>query len=486
MAEGSFDPTQMSLDEQVAFLFEDTYFADEGEGGARNMRGQMAAELRAKLELSAKLREKGKPDWQLRAYIGADPTRTSLHIGHMVSVTRLRRFQQLGHQAIFLIGDYTAMIGDPTDQGAERAQLSHERVLELARFYTDQAHRLLHADDREVEYPGGTFTEPGAEVRFNGEWLEQLGFAEIAEMLAQFPVMQVLARDDFRKRIEAGEGLRAHELLYGSMQGYDAYALNCDVQVGGYDQHFNLLAGRVLQEHFAKKHKGEDHPLYPGQRVKGPHVMLTYPLLMGTDGRKMSKSWGNTIDVLDSPEDMFGKVMRISDEMIVHYVDIAVDARPEAKSEWKARIAAEPMEVKKWVAHSVTALYNGAEAAAQAEEHFRRTVQERGVDLDSVPEVRVPDAWRAEHLGLMSNGGAAGHEVPQPSADTEVQQELQPRLVDLLVELQLTPSKSEARRLIQQGGVKLDGAPITDVFAPYIHVAPTLLQVGKRKVVRLV
>jgi tyrosyl-tRNA synthetase len=515
-----FDPTRLSIDEQVDFLLEDTYFADEGgtqaagDGpGARTLglRAQMRAELKAKLELSAKLREKGKPDWPLRVYIGADPTRTSLHIGHMVPVTRLRRFQLLGHQAIFLIGDYTAMIGDPTDQGAERAQLSHETVIEMSRFYTDQAHRLLHADTRIVEYPGGSITQLGAQVRYNGEWLAKLGFGEIAELAAQFPVSQVIAREDFRVRLASGSGVRLHETMYMLMQGYDAYALNCDVQVGGYDQHFNLLAGRELQEYFARKYKDLDHPLYPGQRVKGPHVMLTVPLLMGTDGRKMSKSWGNTIDVLDTPEDMFGKVMRISDAMIPHYIDIAVEARPPEKDAWKARAASEPMEVKKWIAHSVTALYNGAAAADRAAEHFRRTVQEKSVDLDEVPEVRVPDAWRGQHLGLTPNSGtgapARGKE-PETEAGAraraveqldgsatgdgaratseEVQQELQPRLVDLMLELKLVPSKSEARRLIEQGGVKLDGAVISDQFTPYIHVAPTLLQVGKRKIVRLV
>jgi tyrosyl-tRNA synthetase len=479
------DIPRMSIDAQVAYLLEDTYFADEGSGvPTGGLRAQMAAELKAKLELAEKLRAKGKPDWPLRIYIGADPTRTSLHIGHMVSVSRMAKFQRLGHQCIFLIGDYTAMIGDPTDQSAERAQLSHDAVLEMSRFYTDQAQRLLHADTRAVDYPGGSVTELGAAVRYNGEWLGNLGFAEIAELQAQFPVTQLLAREDFRKRIEAGEGLRAHELLYGSMQGYDAYALNCDVQVGGYDQHFNLLAGRVLQAHFAKKHDKADHPLHSGQRVKGPHVMLTYPLLMGTDGRKMSKSWGNTIDVLDTPEDMFGKVMRISDEMIAHYIDVALDARPAEKDAMKARAATEPMAVKKWIAQQITAMYNGEDAAAKAEEHFRKTVQERSVDLTEVPELRVPDAYRAEHLRLVKQQ-STGQVVAQPFTP-EVQQELQPRLVDLIVELELAPSKSEARRLLTQGGIKLDGAPVTDQFTPYIHVAPTLLQIGKRKAVRLI
>jgi len=377
----------------------------------------------------------------------------------------------------------------------------------MSRFYTDQAHRLLHAETREVQYPSGTLTELGTQVRYNGEWLAGLGFAELAEVAAQFSLNRLTAREDFRKRMEEGGSVSLHETFYALMQGYDAYALNCDVQVGGYDQHMNLLAGRDLQRHFERKLAGQDHPLLPGQRVKGPHVMLTFPLLMGTDGRKMSKSWGNTIDVMDTPEDMFGKVMRISDEMIAHYIDIALDSRPAEKEQMKSRASSEPMAVKKWIAGKVTAMYNGEEAAAKAEEHFRITVQERSVDLDEVPEVRVPDAYRAEHLGLnrddgnavgvaparpetvaessTGNAGRAGA-TPTGPGDEKLQQELQPRLVDLLVELQLAPSKSEARRLLTQGGVKLDGEPVTDPFTPYIHVAPTLLQVGKRKVVRLV
>ncbi len=671
----------MSIDAQVAFLLEDTYFADEAGGPPEGgLRTQMATELRAKLELAAKLKAKGDANWPLRVYYGADPTRNSLHIGHMIPVSRMRKFQQLGHQVVFLIGDYTAMIGDPTGQSTERTQLTHDDVMELSRFYTGQAHRLLYPKSRTVAYPGGSIGELAVEVRYNGEWLAGLGFTELAHIAAQFSLSQIAARKDFRERIEAGGFVGLHESFYALMQGYDAFALNCDVQVGGYDQHLNLLAGRDLQRYFERKHKGVEHPLYPGQRVKGPHVMLTYPLLMGTDGRKMSKSWGNTIDVLDTPDDMFGKVMRISDEMIAHYIDVAIDARTTEKHLWKIRAADEPMAVKKWIAAKITAMYNGEEAAAKAEEHFRKTVQEKTVDPGDVPEVRVPDAYRAEHLGLgpvgvkqegtidavaqvsvpvqdsvhakpsidsviedfrsyrrnlphwrlsgsvcfltwrlhqthpelneaardivvsalkhfdneryhlvglvvmddhvhvivkpilshelsaltytwksftanriqrevglqgaiwqdeswdrivrdedellekaqymLSNPAkrwpgineykwvylnlpaasesytgtetcatsldATSSQAPKESDADNLQAELQPRLVDLIVELQLAASKSEARRLLTQGGVKLDDAVVTDPFTPYIHVAPTLLQVGKRKFVRLV
>jgi tyrosyl-tRNA synthetase len=450
------DAHNMSIEQQLDFLMEGSYFADEGglsagqSTGEAGVRAQMRSELQKKLERSAKTGEK------LRIYIGVDPTRTSLHIGHMVPVVKLRRFQKLGHQVIFLIGDYTAMIGDPTGQSSERTRLTHDDVMENAKFYTSQAHRLLDA--------------ASTEIRFNGEWLGKLSFAQTTEIAAQFPLSQIIARQDFRDRLDSGAGLRLHECFYSLMQGYDAFALNCDVQVGGYDQHFNLLAGRILQKYFAERHHpdsgdvlaGQPHPLasgHPatGSMIKGPHVMLTFPLLMGTDGRKMSKSWGNTIDVLDSPEDMFGKVMRISDDMIAHYIDIAVEGTAELKDEWKARIESEPMEVKKWVATQITGMYNGAAAAEEAAAHFQRTVQDR-----SFSEADITDAEVARELHSGS------------------------RLADVIVALGAAPSKKEAQRLIESGAVKLDDVAVTDKMAAYEHVPGTSLKVGKRRVYKLV
>ncbi|MBN2082585.1 tyrosine--tRNA ligase [bacterium] len=501
--------TRMSIDEQLIWLFEGTSFADEAElhqlerqfsaeagivaslhdkvsagqadeddqqryksscreidrlrqeidklkaelrgpeAAETGLRGQMRKELQQKLELSAKLKAKGLSDWPLRIYLGVDPTRESLHIGHMVPCVQLRKFQALGHQVIFLIGDYTATIGDPSGQSSEREQLTHERVLELAKFYTAQAFRLLDEDK--------------TEVRYNGEWLAKLTFAQTAELAAQFSLSRIAARQDFRSRAEAGQEVGLHESLYALMQGYDAFALNCDVQVGGYDQHLNLLAGRTLQKYFAAKYgRDGEHPLYAdfpatGKRVKGPHVMLTYPLLMGTDGRKMSKSWGNTIDVLDTPEDMYGKVMRISDEMLANYIDVAIEARQTEKDQWKAKAQDDPMGVKKWVAHRLTELYHGAEAAAQAAEQFRRTVQEKTFSEEDIEDASVPDEFKSSEV----------------------------RLVDLVVALKLAPSKKEARRLMEQGGVKLNDDPVTDPFAAYTHEPGTVLRVGKRKVVKL-
>lgn len=488
------DPKTLSIDQQLDWLFETTYFADEGgllegqdgaEGGAGGLRAQMRAELKAKLSKSA---ESGVP---LRVYLGVDPTRESLHIGHMIPVLNLKKFQALGHQVIFLIGDYTATVGDPSGQSKEREQLDHDKVLSLAKFYTDQAFRLLDRDR--------------TEIRYNGEWLADLRFRDLVELGARFSLNRIIARQDFRKRSEAGQEVGLHETFYALMQGYDAFALNCDVQVGAYDQHMNLLAGRTLQKYFAQKFQGRDHPLYAahpetGRRVKGPHVMFTGPLLMGTDGRKMSKSWGNTIDVLSPPEDMYGKVMRISDEMIAHYIDIAVDAPRAEKEEWKRKATTDPMGAKKWVAERVTALYHGEDQAAEASAHFKRTVQEKAFSEADVEEVDVvaclPSVFELDELrsdaeeafsqvddGLdMLREETSQHEGKILVAKDKAKPVL---LIDVIVGLGLAPSKKEARRLMEQGGVKLDDVPVTDPFTVYVHKPGAILRVGKRKVVKL-
>jgi len=477
------DPMNMSIDEQLEWLLEGTYFADEGglaageDSGSDGLRAQMTRELKKKLEWSA------KKETPLRIYLGVDPTRDSLHIGHMIPAKYLRRFQDLGHVVVFLMGDYTATIGDPSGQSKEREQLTHERVLEHAKFYADQAFRLLD--------PGKT------EIRYNSEWLADLRFAEIAELAALFPLGQIIARQDFRTRLESGAGVRFHECLYSLMQGYDAFALNCDVQVGAYDQHFNLLAGRIIQQHFADKLKGQEHPLFARQpatrkNVHGPHVMLTIPLLMGTDGRKMSKSWGNTIDVLDSAEDMSGKVMRISDEMIGNYIDIAVEERQRVKDEWKAKAEADPMGVKKWIAGQVTAMYHGEDGAARAEEHFRRTVQEGNVEQDAV-ELQVPEEYAVEGE-VPEEYRLKAHE---PKEGVELPSYKMILIRDLLVLLNIAPSKKEASRLMTQGAVKLlpwqSGGQETIVFTEpqkdyYNHprYKGSILKVGKRKIFKLV
>jgi len=415
---------QHSIDEQVEILMRATRFADEAEdwgaletADGRGLRAQMEEELRAKLKL-------GRP---LRVYLGVDPTGCDLHVGHFVPLQKLRKFQQLGHQVVFLVGDYTATIGDPSGQSGERRRFKHEEVLELARTYTDQAFRVL---DRER-----------TEVRYNGDWLAKLSFADIIELASIFPMKQIIARRDFQLRMERGESLRFHEALYALMQGYDAYALKCDVQVGAYDQHFNMLAGRAIQQHFGD----------------APHVMVTNPLIIGTDGRKMSKSYGNTISINDDPFDMYGKAMRVADEHIGEYLELTSSFSSREIDELKALLSSgrNPMDVKKRLAANLVEQYRGPEAARAAEEKFRQVVQQKEAP-DEVPAVRVP-------AGLQSASW-----------------------VDLCAGLALTKSKGEMRRLMAQGGFYVEQEPVRDTDArAHVPAGGVLIRLGKRAYYRL-
>ncbi len=445
----------MDIEQQIQVLLRGTLFADEVEGGERtgaaslahaqggpagaetgavssregSLRRQMTGELRDRLHIC---RREGRP---LRVYLGADPTASSLHIGHFVPVQKLRTFQQLGHQVVFLIGDYTGLIGDPTGQSTTRKRFTHEELRAMSADYTNQVFRLLDPDR--------------TEVRHNGDWLSKLTFAELVELAAIFPLKWVISRRDFQERMERGESLRLHETLYCLMQGYDACALECDVQVGGYDQHFNMLAGRWIQEQFGQK----------------PHIVWTYPLLLGTDGRKMSKSFGNAVNILDTPEDMYGKCMRISDDLICSYIDLTTDFPPDEADRLKARLnepSANPMEVKKEVAASLVRQYHGAEAAASAAQHFEATVQRREIP-DEIPEVHLPDDLRSDSLTWP----------------------------DLLTSLEhdgrkLAPSKGEIRRLMQQGGFYVNQEPVKDTGALYSPAPETLIRIGKRKYFRII
>lgn len=409
------DSTRRTRGEDVAQV-EET--APPGE--SRSLRAQMTLELRQRLS-------QGRP---LRVYLGVDPTATSLHIGHFVSVQKLRLFQRLGHHVIFVIGDYTALIGDPTDRESERKRFTHEQIREMARDYTRQAFLILD--------------ESRTEVRYNSEWLAELRFNDLVELASIFPLKWVVSRRDFRARLERGDSLRLHEALYCLMQGYDAYALECDVQVGGYDQYLNMLAGRWIQSHFGRT----------------PHIPWTTPLLMGSDGRKMSKSFGNAINLQDSPEDVFGKSMRIPDELLPSYIDLTTDLPAEEAEALQAKLGApgvNPMDVKKEVAANLVRQYHGAEAARAAAEHFRSVIQEKSAPGE-IEELRVPESAR---------GGAA-------------------TWPDLLLELQLAKSKGEVRRLISQGGFYVEQRPVTDPTATYEPKASTLIRIGKRRYYRLV
>ena len=414
----------ISLDEHVEILIRGTRFADEVDDWGKDLVEGKGLRLQMKDELREKLK-RGRP---LRVYIGLDPTSTDLHIGHFVPLQKLRKFQELGHQVIFLIGDYTATIGDPSGQTSERRRLKHEQVLKMAKTYTDQAFRVLN--------PGKT------EVRYNGEWLSKLTFENIIELASIFPMKQIIARRDFQRRMDRGESVRFHESLYALMQGYDAYALKCDIQVGAYDQHFNLLAGRAIQEYFGDE----------------PHVMITNPLLVGTDDRKMSKSYGNVININETPFDMYGKTMRIADEYIHDYLELASSLNPHEIDELLQQLKSgtNPMKIKKRLAHNLVQQYHGDAAAHEAEKEFSRVVQKKEAPAE-IPEIEVPPDL------------------------------LDATWVDLCAGLNLGTSKGEIRRLINQGGFYVDQQPMHDINARSdIPDDGVLVRFGKRRYYRLV
>lgn len=418
------EPSTLSAEQQVDILMRGTFFADEVEGEPAQDETSLRQQMRA--ELSAKLK-KGRP---LRVYLGVDPTATSLHIGHMVPVLKLRQFQELGHQVVFLIGDYTGLIGDPSGQTRERPQLTAEQLQEMSQGYTDQVFRVLDGDR--------------TEVRRNSEWLAKMGFADIIRLAAVFSLKQIIARREFQERMDAGKPLRFHETLYPLMQGYDAHALECDVQVGAYDQHFNLLAGRAIQQH----HGAE------------PHVMITVPLLAGTDGRKMSKSFGNSVNIADSPRDMYGKLMRISDEQIPSYLDLAcmlMDAQQSQtlKQTYQTRDG-NPIEIKEAIAHHVTGQYHGGAVADAERDWFQDHVRNKKLP-DDIPEATLPAGQLEEDPGWAS----------------------------IMVALGLMKSKGEVRRLMKGGGFRVEGEQLRDPMAAHDGRPELLVQYGKRRFVRI-
>ena len=360
------------------------------------------------------LEEKLKLGRPLRVKFGIDVTSPDIHIGRAVQLQRLRAFQDAGHTAVLIVGDYTTRIGDPSGRSAERPVLSDEEIDRNARTYLDQAMILLDPDR--------------TEVRYNGEWLASLSYADIVGLTRRFTVARLLERDDFAKRYAAREPVSVSELLYPIMQAYDSVAIEADVELGGTDQLYNLLAGRELMQDY-----GMD-----------PQVVITGPLLLSWDGLKMSSSVGNNIPLTAAPEEMFGRTMRIPDEQLEEWYRLIVEAPAPA---------AEPMEAKLALARWIVARSHGEAAAQAAEEHFTRVVREGGAPAE-VPDVPLPE----------------GDPVHLPA---------------LLVEQMGVASTSEARRLIQGGGVKVNGAPAAALDVARGELAGALLQVGKRRFARL-
>lgn len=382
-------------------------------------------------ELRERLAQAAAEERPLRVKYGADPSAPDLHLGHIVGLNKLREFQALGHTVVFIIGDFTAMIGDPSGRSQTRKPLSEEVVRRNAVTYQEQVFKVL---DR-----GRT------EVRFNSEWFSPMRFAEVIRLAAHVTVAQMLARDDFAKRHAANQPISLVEFIYPLVQAYDSVMVRADVEIGGTDQLFNLLLGREIQ----KVH---------GQP---PQIVMTLPLLEGLDGvNKMSKSLGNYIGVTEPPREMFGKVMSISDDLMWRYYELVLAADPGEIVALRAAVAGgarHPRDVKDELARRIVARFHGADAAADASAEFARVFSRHELP-DQMPE-----------LTLSADESAAPIRVSA-----------------LLVRAGLAPSHSEARRLIQQGAVRLDDERISDPKAEALFRGPRILRSGKRGFVRIV
>ena len=402
----------MTIDEQIALLKKGTVDCIS------------EADLRRKLERAEKT---GKP---LRVKAGFDPTAPDLHVGHTVLIRKMRHFQLLGHRVIFLIGDFTGLIGDPTGRSATRPALTPEQILANAETYKEQVFKLLDPER--------------TELRFNNEWFSKFGAADFIKLAAKATVAQLLERDEFKKRFESQIPISVHELLYPLAQGYDSVALAADVELGGTDQKVNLLMARQVQQ---------------GYGNKDPQVVMTTPLLEGLDGvRKMSKSYGNYIGITEAPREMFGKVMSISDDLMWRYYELLTDLSPAeiaAMKEAAARGERNPRDIKAELARRLIADFHSEAEAQAASDEFDRMFREHQAPAD-IPEIELP-------------AGAI-------------------RLVKLLASHNLAASVAEAQRQVTQGSVRINGERVTDVKAE-VGKPPgeaLLIQVGKRKYLRVI
>ena len=401
-----------SVDEQLAYLKKGT------------------AEIVPEEELKAKLANSRKTGDPLRVYLGVDPTAPDLHLGHTVVLRKLKHFQDLGHTAVFLIGDFSAMIGDPTGVSETRPSLTREQVNANAKTYLDQVFKIL---DRNK-----------TEVRYNSEWLGKMSAGDVVRLSSHYRLARMLEREDFRSRLENGHPISVHELLYPLLTAFDAVSLKSDVELGATEQKFNLLVHREIQREYG----------LPGQAI------LTMPILVGLDGqRKMSKSLGNYIGITEAPNEIFGKVMSIPDDLMWTYYELVTDRTPAEIEALKKEVGAgtlHPMDAKMRLAQEVIAGFQGEDAARKAADNFQRIFRDRQAP-EEAPIKKVP-------LG-----------PPK-------------KLTALLVELRLVPSKSEAIRLIEQGGVEIDGARVDDARKEIDMSKPRefLLRAGKKKFVRVV
>jgi tyrosyl-tRNA synthetase len=428
-----FDP----VDVQIAYL---------RKGAAEIIREE---DLRAKIEASAKA---GKP---LRVKLGVDPTAPDLHLGHTVVLRKLKHFQDLGHTAIFLVGDFTAMVGDPTGQSETRPPLTRGQVDANAKTYLEQVYKILNKEN--------------TEVRYNSEWLGKLTGHDMIHLCAHYRLARMLEREDFRSRLAGNLPIAIHELLYPLLQAYDSVALEADVELGATEQKFNLLVGREIQREYGQ----------PSQ------VAVTMPILVGLDGqRKMSKSLGNYIGITEAPSEMFGKLMSISDDMMWPYFDLVTDHTPEEIAGLRAKVksgATHPMDAKMSLAQEIIAGFHRAAAAEKAAAEFQRIFRDR-----DTPEVITKIAVRQEgsgHFASYRQDGDIQRKKLLSVSSTGIE-----KWTRFLFELEQVSSASEAERIIKQRGFDVDGNVISDPSAKVdLNQPATLtLRIGKKKFLRIV
>lgn len=379
-------------------------------------------------ELALKLQKAKKENRPLRIKLGLDPTRPDLHLGHSVVMRKLKQFQELGHQVVLIVGGATAMVGDPSGKSVTRPSLTKEEVQENAKTYFEQMGKIVNIEK--------------AEVRDNAEWLHQLGFADMLKLASKMTVAQMMARDDFAKRYNEGKPISVHEFFYPLMQAYDSVIVESDIELGGTDQRFNVLLGREIQLAYGCK--------------KDPQMVMLLPLLEGTDGVvKMSKTYPeNCISLTEDPNNMYGKLMSIPDEMILRYFELLTDISNEELEKIKIRLESEnPRNIKMELAYTVTALYYDVDTTKKAQENFINVVQKKCIP-DNIIELSDKDGKN---------------------------------LIDILLELDFVKSKGEAKRLFAGGAVKLDGEKITDITykLDFSNKNEIILQSGKRNFAKL-
>jgi len=380
-------------------------------------------------ELVKKLERSSKDGKQLNIKLGCDPSRPDLHIGHSVVLRKLAQFQSLGHQAILIVGDFTGMIGDPSGRSVTRPALTLEKTREHGETYFQQASKILDAERAKIVY--------------NSDWLSKMHFEDVIMLASKYTVARMLERDDFTKRYKSGEPISIHELLYPLAQAMDSVAINSDVELGGTDQKFNLLLGRDIQ----REHGQE------------PQVILTMPLLVGTDGvEKMSKSYDNYIGISESPKEIYGKTLSIPDDLIYIYYELASDVSSSELKEIREQLddsTVNPRDIKRKLARTLVSLYHSKDAAIQAETEFDKIFIKKDVP-DEIPEFKID------------------------SKNPEI------NIVELITAINFAPSRAEAKRLVMQGGVSVDGKKISDFNSRLKLIDGMIMKVGKRKFIKFV